>query len=119
MGYSESSINELLLYFSILDIDYNPTNIKNVKIKDWGIDKNQNIHSKVEGTSGNYEINIDFKNRVIKHNCFNFLEKRAYNKKFCKHLTKLFIEICKEKGQEYVKILLIALYYDLDSWEFN
>lgn len=64
-----------------------------------------------------YSIEIDLKKKTIKHNCHDYVERRAPNKKFCKHLTRLFL-IMKEKNKKFVENLLSNLADSINEWEY-
>lgn len=77
------------------------------------------IKAKVAGTQkGVYDINIDIKNKVVYHDCHDFVSKRAENKKFCKHLTKLFL-ILKERNEGLATGFLKELAINIDEWSFT
>ena len=57
------------------------------------------IKSKVKGSKEeSYIIEVDTNNKILRHNCHDFEARRAENKKFCKHITKLFL-VLKEKDK--------------------
>jgi len=77
------------------------------------------IKAKVIGTQkGVYDIDIDINNKVVYHNCHDFVTKRAENKKFCKHLTKLFL-LLKERNEGSVTGFLKELAINIDEWNFT
>ena len=54
--------------------------------------KNGIIKVEVVGIKeSSYNIEINTKNKTLVHNCHDFQERRAADKKFCKHLAKLFL----------------------------
>lgn len=110
--------NELILYFSKLDYDRVPRTINDVKIINLESQDN-NITATFKGSETDYHLSIDYKKKVIKHNCSDFILKRIKNKKFCKHLTKIFIDLLKHKDKMDVKNLLNLIYLSLDKWEFK
>ncbi|MFX0042148.1 MAG: hypothetical protein ACFE8L_04490 [Candidatus Hodarchaeota archaeon] len=65
-----------------------------------------------------YIIEIDINNKIIRHNCHDFETRRAENKKFCKHLAKLFL-LLKEKDSKNIEIFLNNIAADIDKWEFR
>ncbi|HDZ18948.1 hypothetical protein LCGC14_1399010 [marine sediment metagenome] len=109
---------ELILYFSYLDIDRAPKIIDTVKVKHLEV-LDDTIKASFQGSVGDYRLLIDYKNKVIKHDCRNFIHKRMRIKKFCKHLTKTFIDLEEQNRQSYVKNLLNSIYLSLDRWEFK
>ncbi|HDZ17715.1 hypothetical protein LCGC14_1004730 [marine sediment metagenome] len=102
--------NELILYFSNLDFDKTPKIIYNVKVTHLEVQDDVIIAS-FKGSLGDYQLLIDYKNEVIKHNCNNFIHNRMKYKRFCKHLTRIFIDL---KNQN----LLNSIYLRLDKWKF-
>ena len=77
------------------------------------------IISKVTGTKEeSYFIEIDTNKKIIRHNCHDFEERRAQNKKFCKHITKLFL-LLKEKIHHSAEFFLNQLAEEIDKWEFT
>jgi len=77
------------------------------------------IRSEVKGSKEDqYSIEIDVKNNVLKHNCHDFITRRAENKKFCKHILKLFL-LLYEKNSTYAEFFLKNLVDNIDIWEFN
>lgn len=102
--------HELILYFSNLDIDRTPKIIYNVKVTHLEYHDDVIIAS-FKGSLGDYQLLIDYKNKVIKHNCSNFIHDRMKYKRFCKHLTKIFIDLKNPN-------LLNMIYLHLDKWKF-
>ncbi len=109
---------ELILYFSFLDIDRAPKKINDVKVTHLEVLDNI-IQASFQGSEGDYQLIIDFKNEVLKHNCRDFIHNRMRIKKFCKHITKVFVDLKEQNSQSYVKNLLNSIYLCLDRWEFK
>lgn len=77
------------------------------------------IKSKVKGSKEEfYVIEVDINNKILRHNCSDFEERRAINKKFCKHITKLFL-ILKEKDESIAEFFLNQLAENIDNWDFT
>ena len=77
------------------------------------------IKSKVKGTKQeSYLIEIDVNRKILYHNCHDFETRRAENKKFCKHLTKLFL-LLKDKNQNLAEFFLSKIAENIDSWDFT
>ncbi len=110
--------DELILYFSYLDIDRAPKKIDDVIVTQLEV-RDDIIEASFQGSEGDYRLLIDYKNKVIKHNCRDFIHNRMRIKKFCKHLTKVFIDLKEQNTQSYVKNLLNSIYLCLDRWEFK
>ncbi|MFX0188235.1 MAG: hypothetical protein ACFE8A_10915 [Candidatus Hodarchaeota archaeon] len=81
---------------------------------DKGLIKAEVVGSKKEY----YLIEIDTKNKILYHNCNDFEMRRAKNKKFCKHLAKLFL-LLKEKNERKVVVFLNKIAEDINDWEFS
>ena len=64
-----------------------------------------------------YKININISEKIIEHNCHDFQTKRAVNKKFCKHLAKLFL-LLKIKNNDLASYFLEIITKDIDNWKF-
>ena len=65
-----------------------------------------------------YNIEIDTKNKILNHNCHDFETQRAENKKFCKHLAKLFL-LLKEKNEKSITDFLNDIAENINEWEFS
>ena len=76
------------------------------------------IQAKVQGSQKiPYNIEINISEKVIKHNCLDFQTKRAENKKFCKHLAKLFL-LLKIKNADLASYFLESITKDIINWKF-
>ena len=64
-----------------------------------------------------YLIEINIKNKKIIHDCHDFETRRSENKKFCKHLAKLFL-LLKEKDEESATNFLSEIAENINKWEF-
>jgi hypothetical protein len=64
-----------------------------------------------------YIIEISTNEKVLKHDCNDFQTKRAQNKKFCKHLAKLFL-LLKEKDEKGATLFLENITNDINKWDF-
>ena len=78
-----------------------------------GIIKTEVTGSKAEP----YIIEVNTKNKKIIHDCHDFQTKRSVNKKFCKHLAKLFL-LLKEKDEESATNFLSEIAENINKWEF-
>jgi len=77
------------------------------------------IKSKIKGSEKEaYIIYIDINNKVLQHNCNDFETRRAMNKKFCKHIAKLFL-LLKEKNENIAEFFLNQIAEDIDKWNFS
>lgn len=76
------------------------------------------IKAEIEGSKKTpYIIEISANEKVVKHNCHDFQTKRAQDKKFCKHLAKLFLML-KEKDEKETTLILEAITKDINKWRF-
>jgi len=84
------------------------------------IDSGQKIiKAEVQGSQKiPYNIDINISEKVIKHNCHDFRTKRAVNKKFCKHLAKLFL-LLKIKNEDLASYVLESITKDINNWNFQ
>ena len=64
-----------------------------------------------------YIIEINTNEKIIRHNCHDYETRRANNKKFCKHITKLFL-ILKEKNYNSAELILNKIAEEVDNWDF-
>ena len=64
-----------------------------------------------------YIIEINTKNQKLIHNCHDFQTRRLENKKFCKHLAKLFL-ILKEKDEQSATNFLSEIAENINKWDF-
>lgn len=65
-----------------------------------------------------YNIKINTKNKTIIHDCHDFQERRANDKKFCKHLAKLFL-ILKEKNETTSMKFLKEIAENINTYKFS
>ncbi len=76
------------------------------------------IKAEVQGSQKTpYIIEISTNEKILKHDCHDFQTKRAQNKKFCKHLAKLFL-LLKEKDEEGATLFLENITKDVNKWDF-
>jgi len=77
------------------------------------------IEAGVEGSKeGSYKIKINSKKKILTHNCHDFIERRSIDKKFCKHLVKLFL-LLKENNENFTLELLDNIATSINEWEFT
>lgn len=110
------SFKQLLIYFSNLDSILDRRKIDQVNIEDLKI-QNDQINCKVKDK--NYYINIDFQNKNLTHHCYDHERRRYGNKSFCKHITKLFLDIQKQYSENFARERLNTVYTDLLNWNFQ
>lgn len=65
-----------------------------------------------------YIIEINTNNKTLIHNCHDFQTRRLDNKKFCKHLAKLFL-LLKEKDEISATNFLSEIAENINKWEFT
>jgi len=79
---------------------------------------NKIIKAEVKGSQKiPYTIEISTNEKVLKHDCHDFQTKRAPNKKFCKHLAKLFL-LLKENDEKEATLFLENITKDINKWDF-
>lgn len=80
---------------------------------------NEVIAANVIGTKEeSYNISINTNDKIIKHNCHDFETRRSQEKKFCKHLVKLFF-LLKDENQEQTEQFLSQIGENIDNWDFT
>ncbi len=76
------------------------------------------LKAEVKGTKEkSYEIEIDTNKMLLRHDCYDFQTHRAVNKKFCKHLAKLFL-LLKEKNEAAALDFLQKISEKINEWQF-
>jgi len=65
-----------------------------------------------------YLLKIDLNEKELKHNCHDFQTRKAKEKKFCKHLIRLFL-LLKEKDQKVAVTFLKKISDNIEKWEFS
>ena len=77
------------------------------------------IEAKVKGTKEeSYIIKIDINNKILRHTCHDFESRRADMKKFCKHITKLFL-LLKERNEKHAEFFLNKIAENIEMWDFT
>jgi hypothetical protein len=77
------------------------------------------LKTEIEGSKEkNYKIEISIKEQTLIHNCHDFETKRARNKKFCKHLVKLFLYLRKNDESSAISFLQ-GISKEINSWDFS
>lgn len=80
--------------------------------------KSKIIKAEVKGSNDAlYNIEISINDKLIKHNCRDFQTNRAKNKKFCKHLAKLFL-LLKKKNEKSASFFLESITNEINNWDF-
>ena len=64
-----------------------------------------------------YILKIDLHNKSVNHNCHDFQTRKSVEKKFCKHLVRLFL-LLKEKDKNLSSSFLKKIADEIDEWEF-
>jgi len=91
---------------------------KAFKINSLDFDKGL-IKAEVVGSKKEYYlIEIDAENKILYHDCYDFETRRAENKKFCKHLAKLFL-LLKEKNERNIVVFLNKIAENINDWKFS
>ena len=84
------------------------------RIKDEEITIERADSKMVEAKIRDYHIVVDLKNRVILHDCADW-SRCIPQKKFCKHLGKLFLTLPEDKSID----ILRKLFSEKNSWQFK
>jgi len=116
---STTNFNNLIKYFIDIGTLNRAAAISNSSYQLNEIDTKKGIiKSKVAGSKGeSYVIEIDTNSKFIRHNCHDFETRRASNKKFCKHLIKLFL-LLKDKNEDIACYFLNKIVENIDNWDF-
>ena len=89
-----------------------------ISIKEFDFDKGI-IKADIVGTKeSSYNIEINVKLKKISHDCHDFQERRAADKKFCKHLAKLFL-LLKDKDETATLKFLNEIVKNIDKYNFS
>jgi hypothetical protein len=76
------------------------------------------VEGKISGSKDTpYKLSINCQDKELIHNCHDFEARRAPNKKFCKHLAKLFL-LLKERDEPNACKLLEKISKNINAWEF-
>lgn len=65
-----------------------------------------------------YTIKVDLDKKYIHHDCHDYETRKSKNKKFCKHLAKLFL-ILKDEAEEKATNLLKKIADHINEWNFD
>ena len=77
------------------------------------------IKAEISGTKEKpYKIEIDSKKKILIHDCHDFVTRKSKEKKFCKHLIKLFLKL-KETDEESALDFLEKMTQEINKWEFS
>lgn len=77
------------------------------------------IKASVRGSEDQpYIIEIDSNNKSIMHNCHDFQTRKSKEKRFCKHLVRLFL-LLKEKDETSSVSLLKKISVEIEEWDFS
>ncbi len=64
-----------------------------------------------------YIIDINVSDKQLSHDCHDYKTRRAEDKKFCKHLAKLFM-ILKTENEKDAEYFLNQIAENIDEWQF-
>jgi len=117
---NSENVNNLIKVFTDRATINRSVSISNNALKFIEFDINTGfIKLEIAGTKQEpYMIEINTKSRILQHNCHDFETRRADNKKFCKHLVKLFIYL-KENDIDSAKFFLNELAVNISKWKFT
>ena len=77
------------------------------------------IKATVKGSKEiSYSIDIDLENKYIHHDCHDFESRKSKDKKFCKHLAKVFLML-KDEDENKALILLNEIANQINEWNFD
>ncbi|MFX1274008.1 MAG: hypothetical protein ACFFBP_02105 [Promethearchaeota archaeon] len=77
------------------------------------------VKAQITGTKENpYNIYIDINKCILSHDCHDFTSRKSKEKKFCKHIIKLFL-ILKEKNEASTISFLEKILNNINEWDFT
>ncbi len=117
--FDDFSFDYLMLYFSKMDFHRDIDKIEKCNVEQLEINGSKQGYTIIEGSIGEYVIKIDFNKKILTHKCDDFVHDKMRSKKFCKHISKLFMEIKNMDGEENSKEKLLGMYQNLDRWDFS
>ncbi|MFX0029310.1 MAG: hypothetical protein ACFE8B_08880 [Candidatus Hermodarchaeota archaeon] len=95
-------------------------NISNNAFEIKEFDKERSIikSSVVGSKEESYYLEINLENKLLLHNCHDFITRKSKVKHFCKHLVKFFL-LLREKFPITAETLIKDLGDHIDKWEFS
>ncbi|MHA1231988.1 MAG: hypothetical protein ACTSPQ_15220 [Candidatus Helarchaeota archaeon] len=108
--FENSSINEILLLF--MDQEYYKEVLK-LSSKDIRIVRQDSEIRKYSFIKKGYFVEINLKNKIIKHNCAYWNFKCAKRYKLCKHIAKVFLIMYERDSKKILKDIV------LNDWIFE
>jgi uncharacterized Zn finger protein len=114
-----TDFNTLIKAFTDKDTLNRAVTVSDASINILKLDENEGIiEAKISGSQEEpYTVKIDTTQQLLKHNCGDYIKRRAANKKFCKHLVKLFLMI-KSKNENNAIYFLKKISENINNWEF-
>ncbi|MFX0076551.1 MAG: hypothetical protein ACFE96_14000 [Candidatus Hermodarchaeota archaeon] len=77
------------------------------------------LEAQIKGSQQNpYIVEISAEKKILTHNCHDFQVRRSQEKKFCKHLAKLFLFL-KEKDEKGAELILEDISKNINKWDFS
>lgn len=65
-----------------------------------------------------YIIKIDLNNKSLIHDCHDFQTRKSKEKRFCKHLVRIFL-LLKERDEKLSVSFLTRISEEIEEWEFS
>ncbi|MFW9770598.1 MAG: hypothetical protein ACFFBY_04870 [Promethearchaeota archaeon] len=65
-----------------------------------------------------YIIKVDLINKSLIHNCHDFQTRKSNEKRFCKHLIRIFL-LLKEKDEKLSVSFLKSISDEIEHWDFS
>jgi hypothetical protein len=84
------------------------------QIQDSELEITKRTNEQIEATIREYHVAINIPARTIMHDCADW-GKVSSTKKLCKHVTKLFLSIDKQRATE----ILRSIYDNEEAWQFK
>ncbi|MFX0024564.1 MAG: HD domain-containing protein [Candidatus Hermodarchaeota archaeon] len=107
----EKEFEELFKNFANSNTINRAASVSNSSIRILEINKERGfIDAEIQGNSiVPYKLSIDISKRysydIINHNCPDFLARKKPNNKFCKHIAKFFLNLCKQDPEFAIMLL--------------
>ena len=77
------------------------------------------IKARIAGTKeDSYDIIIDINKKFIHHNCHDFKTRKSQERKFCKHIVKLFL-VLKDTNEKDTEHFLNEIAENVNNWDFS
>ncbi|MFX1238875.1 MAG: DUF2240 family protein [Promethearchaeota archaeon] len=88
------------------------------KFTEYNIEEGR-ITARVKGTkTESYKIEFNLEKRYLRHNCYDYTERKSKEKRFCKHLTKFFLLLNSRDEMASISFLE-KIVEEIEDWDFS